>query len=753
MNKTLKYDKPSSDWFERMPIGCGRLGAMVSGEPLKETILLDEESVWAGFPADCDHPGAAQYLGQIRDLIFSGRYNEARELGQKHMTGFFNHYGTHLPAGSLVIDYDHGGSDISSYCRELDMARAVAKVGYQAGGVNYSREYFASHVDDVICIRLSGDKASAVNAAFSLQSENQNIEIDSAGDSLRMFCKCRDGGVDLVVAVKFEVEGGSYNVADGRFTVNAADSVIIFIDIQTSYRGKEYAAAVDEKFEALKDKSFERILNDHSLDFGSLFNRVDFKLEGPDFRDLTTGERFERFRREKDDLDLITKFFDMGRYLLISCSRRGSLAAHLQGVWNDNKAANMGWTCDYHLDINTQMNYWPAEVCNLSECHEPLFDLIKALVEPGRKTAQVHYGCRGWTAHAVTNLWGFTSPGISERWAFFPTGGLWAALHMVEHYRFTGDRSFLEQTAYPVLKEAADFFLDFLVEDPKCGYLVTCPATSEENIFQTPDGQMASVCAGPTCDNVLLRELFGFCIEASELLDVDNSLREKWKTAADRLPPFMITSDGRLQEWLEDFDEPEPEHRHISHLLGVYPYSQITPENTPELAEAARRVVEHKMTTEGWEAVGWNRSWNINIFAALGLGEKAYDNIMGLFDITASSLLTYHPPFATAEENIFEMDGNTGATAGIANMLLQSNNGVVRILPALPQSWKAGSIKGLRCCCGFEADIFWSEGKLVKAVIRSLLGNDCSLSYKQKRINFKTQKNSEYLINDKLELI
>jgi alpha-L-fucosidase 2 len=744
VNNIIWSKTQSLDWLNCSPIGNGRLGAMVGGNILSEEIFLDEESIWAGCVTDNDRHGASKDIDEVRRLIFSSQYDKAREFAQEKLTGHFNNYGTHLRAGSVVLDFFHQNIDEGAYSRKLDMENGIVTIAYSVNGVAYQREYFASHIDNVLCMNFKADKPKLLNFSVLLKSERENVNLLVKNDTILLYANCHDNGVSFGIQLKLVVESGEILFDNKKITIRNADSAALFIDIQSSYRGKEFSKILDSNICSAMKKSYAKIKSEHIADFSSLFNRVSFKLDCEDYSHLPMEQRLSNFQKGNDDLDIIAKFFQFGRYLLISSSRPGTLAAHLQGIWNDNKAAMMCWTCDYHLDINTQMNYWPAEICNLSECHEPLFGLIESLVEPGRATAREQYNCRGWVAHVITNLWGFTSPGNSERWAFFPTGGLWIALQLVDHFKFTNDLDFLADKAYPVLKSSAEFFADFLVEDPENGWLLTCPATSEENVFQTKDGQHASVCAGPTCDNVLLRELFEFLIDAANTLNIDRNLVIKWQNILSKLPPFKIGKHGQLQEWLYDFDEPEPEHRHISHLLSAYPFFQITPESTPDFAEAVKKTLLRKMSFENWEAVGWNRAWNINIFARLGLAEFALDNIKGLLDIATSSMLTYSPPFGGAKENIFEMDGNTGGTAGIAEMLLQSNKNVIKLLPALPKQWHSGSIKGLKARGGFEVDIEWHRGLLRKAVVKSKDGHKCNVYYKGKLNEFATEKNRQY---------
>ncbi len=751
MKNLLRYDNPAENWLESMPIGNGRLGAVINGAIYNEVIYLDEESIWSGCPADNDRPDAYKYLKSLRKLIFDGNYNEAKVFAERYLSGHYTNFGTHLRGGSLIIDYEHGNLEISDYRRELDIQNAIASVRYRAGSIAYCREYFASNPDDIVCVRITADKKASVNISLKLASDRQHT-VSVKDSKISLVGECEDGGVEFEILAQVAIDGGSLTTDNGVVHITGADEVRLFININSSYKDGDYKSRNLSTAASACGKDYQQLQNTHRMDFSSLFNRVKFELESETFDGLTISKRLSGVHNGVCDWDLITKFFQFGRYLLISSSRENTLAAHLQGIWNDNKASMMGWTCDYHLDINTQMNYWPAEVCNLSECHKPVFSLVESLVEPGRKTAKSHYDCDGWVAHIFTNLWGFTSPGSSERWGFFPTGGLWLALHLAEHYRFTGDLEFLKSKAYPILKEASLFFLSFLVAEPNLGYLVTCPANSEENVFCTDDGQTAGICAGPTCDNVLLRELFKFCLESSQILEVDEGMGDSWRCAMEKIAPFQISKDGRLQEWLYDFAEPEPEHRHISHLLGLYPFEQISIYDTPELAQAAKNVLLKKMSLSGWESVGWNRAWNINLFARLGDGNSALANLKALLNITASSLLTYHPPFGGAEENIFELDGNTGATAGIAEMLLQSGDGYIRILPALPDEWKGGKISGLRARGCFQVDIEWQNGTLKRIKLTSFAGKSCIIVYGNLNTPINTVKGGVYFLDERLNI-
>ena len=735
----LWYEQSASEWMQALPVGNGRMGAMVFSGIDKEVLALDEETVWAGHPADANKTDAYKSLDQIRQLLFDGKVTEAKALTQEQFTGYKKGYGTHLRAGELVMHTGCAVDNASGYKRQLDLETAVVSTEYSVGNIRYRRETFASYVDKVVVQHFEADKSGSVNLKLCLQSDREDVQIIPQDALLVLKAHCHDGGVHFAIAVKPILKGGTLTADETSIHISNANSVTLLIDIASDFRSEDYLGQCQTRLREAAQKTYNQLKKDHVADYQALFNRVSFSLGQIDRSKLPTDLRLKAFQSGLQDNGLIADFFQYGRYLTIASSRPGTLASHLQGVWNDNKASMMAWTCDYHLDINTQMNYWPAEVCNLSECHEPAFHLIESLVEPGRKTAKAFYNCPGWVAHVFTNLWGYTTPGWSERWGGHITGGLWLALHMADHYNFTEDEKFLRDRAYPVLKAAALFFEHLLVPEPKNGWLVTCPSLSPENVYRTADGQEASVCAGPTCDSVLLYELFDFCTKAAQILDVDEDLQDRWQEVQSKLPPYQLTKDGRIREWLEDYEEPEPNHRHTTHLLGLFPFPQIFPDRTPGLAKAARRVLEYKMSLPNWEDTEWCRAWNICFYARLQDGQGAYENIQGLLNITDRNLLTFSPPHGGAVENIFVLDGNAGGTAGIAEMLLQSYNGVLHILPALPKQWPDGYIKGLRGREGYELDIYWQGGKLKKLEIRSDLSCSCRIKYADQVIEIRTE--------------
>jgi alpha-L-fucosidase 2 len=541
-------------------------------------------------------------------------------------------------------------------------------------------------------------------------------------------------GVAFHAKVRVLNTGGGVSAGAGRVTVTRADAVILLIAVSTDYRGEDPEDVCARQIEAECVKGYERIREDHTADHRRLFRRVIIDLGPSPFPDAATDERQERVIQGQDDPALAALLFQYGRYLTIAGSRENSpLPMHLQGIWNDNLACNMPWTCDYHLDINTQQNYWAADVANLSECSAPLFTLIDSLREPGRRTARAMYGAEGWVCHVYTNAWGFTAPGKGMGWGLHDTGGAWISLQLWERYAFTGDTQFLAERAYPILKEAAEFYLSAMIEHPRLGYLVTGPALSPENAFIAPDGTWMGEGIMPTHDRAIIHELFSDCIEAARILGIDPDFAAALEAARAKLPPYKIGKYGQIQEWLEDYEEASPNHRHTSHLCGLYPYSQIVRHDHPELAQAARVTLSRRMDRDDFEDVEWSRAWAICYYARLGEGDLAHESVMMMLKkLCDKNLLTVSlAGVAGAEDNIFAVDGNTATTAGIAEMLLQSGAGYLELLPALPAAWPEGQIEGLKARGGFVVDFNWTQGCLYKARIRSLNGNPCRIRSKQ----------------------
>ena len=721
----LWYRHPAKRWLEALPLGNGRLATMVFGGVETERLALNESTFWSGSPdTSHDNPAARSHLAEIRKLLFAGEFREAQSLISKHLLGRQGNYGTHLPVGDLLLQMHHEVAEVHDYRRTLDIEQGLAEVSYTLGGVHFTREVMTSHPDNVIALRLSADKPGQISFDLSFKSANLSGHTESRGTDTLLISegarenKHSDGktGVSLAGRIRALPSGGIISAQNQSLKIEGADSVILLIALNTTFNGGRPDTLSERQIDEAVRQGYEPIREAHVLDHQTLFRRVALDLGPSPTPQLPTDERMSRLRQGAIDPALEAQFFQFGRYLLIAGSRPDSpLPTNLQGIWNDNLACNMGWTCDFHLDINTQQNYWPTEVCNLSECHEPLFRLIESLREPGRRTAKNMYGARGWVCHVFTNPWGFTAPGWGLGWGAHPTGGIWIASQFWEHYQFTGDREFLQKRAYPVLKEAAEFFLDYLVEEPKHGWLVTGPSTSPENAFIAPNGQGSfSEYMGPTCDTVLVRDLFQRCREASQTLGIDAEFRQKLAVAQAKLPPLRIGKHGQLMEWLEDFEEAIPNHRHTSHLIALYPSDQITPRTTPELAEAARVTLRRRLSQKDWEDVEWSRGNLINFYARLGDGEAAHQHLLGLLrEDTDADLLTFsRGGIAGAPENIFCLDGNSAGAAGMAEMLLQSVGDEIELLPALPKSWPTGSVKGLKARGNLTIDIAWEAGKV-----------------------------------------
>ena len=719
-NTIIDFCSPAENWNEALPTGNGRLGGMVFGRPYVEYVQLNEDSVWSGSFTDRNNPSAYENLAEIRRLIFAGKIIEAQELCAFALSGTPETQRHYEPLGNLYLLFAGDKNPIEKYSRKLDLTTGVITTSFLTRGVTYKREIFTSYPHNVMVLRLTSDKSASLSFHTQIVRGNPTWDYEpyqtrtyrnpnyseftdksytKPPDISVMTGSCNGGG-KLCAAIKVISEGGIVKAIGNSLIVREADSVTILLSADTTYRENDPEASAIKRLEIAAKLGYERLCEAHLSDYRSLYNRVEL-----DVGDIETE-----------------RLFNFGRYLLISSSRPGSLPANLQGLWNTDFAP--AWGSKYTININTQMNYWHAETCNLSECHLPLFEHIKRMVKNGRQTAKYMYGCNGFMAHHNTDIWGDTAPqDVCLSSSYWVLGAAWLCLHIWEHYLFSLDKNFLREH-YPLMREAAEFVVNYLTDDGE--FLVTCPTLSPENEYRLPNGETGVICKGASMDNQIIRELFNACIASTEILNTDAEFARILSDTLKRVAGIMVGKHGQIMEWNEDYDEIDIGHRHISQLFALHPGTQIDSAKNPELAAAARVTLERRLSGGGGHT-GWSRAWIINMWARLGDGDNALTNAKELLrNATLPNLFSNHPPF--------QIDGNFGFTAGIAEMLLQSRVGEIVLLPALPKEWSSGSVRGLMARGGFEVDMRWENHKLTGLDILSKSGGECVIKTNEQTI-------------------
>jgi hypothetical protein len=741
----LWYDKPATLWEEALPIGNGRLGAMIFGGTAQEQIQFNEETLWTGEPNDYSHEGAFSYLDEIRQLLWAGKRAEAEKLAMEKFMSVPLRQKAYQPFGDILIQFD-GHETVSDYRRELDLRTALARTSYNIGETKYTREYLASYPDQTIAINLTASKKKSISFKVSLATVHENYSVNIQDDgSIELTVNVKNGVLYGVSRLKVTTQGGKITKDAQTIEVSEADEAVLLLVAATNFvNPKDVSGKPKEKCEeylaSVKSGKYKDIKSKHLSDYQSYFNRFEIYLGDSENQNLPTDQRIVQ-TREKMDNSLAAMYVQYARYLMLASSREGTYPANLQGIWCHT--INPSWGSKYTVNINTEMNYWPVEVLNISECHDALFNMIEEVAVSGEKVAKVHYNANGWVLHHNTDLWRGAAPINNSNHGIWVTGSGWLVQHLWEHFLFNQDTTFLANRAWPLLKGAAQFYVDFLVKDPTTGYLVSCPSNSPE---------LGGLVSGPTMDHQIIKSLFKICIETSSIINKDKDFADLLAQMLPQIAPYQIGQHGQLQEWMTDIDDPNNKHRHVSHLWGIYPGKEIT-WDTPELMNAAKQSLIYR----GDDGTGWSLAWKVNFWARFLDGDHTWNMVQMLLRPmivdgkrmsgggSYPNLFDAHPPF--------QIDGNFGGAAGIAEMLLQSHTDTIDLLPALPSAIPSGSITGIRARGGFELDYNWEQGKLSSVTITSKAGSPLKLKYGNKTYSSDTKTGEKIKLDGDLKRI